>query len=301
MPWASSAAARTEGGPRLTPRPTATTGGMWVSSSGEEVVRTPASTPSVSARARPSGQRVNPAKVIVSDEEDPEGDVVNNVKELQRTDPVAREQWGLYCETLGGGIRDPSKHPSSFVQNFLTEYESGVRHDAFPQDGQATNLTDIVKEGQRRSTHWKQAWQLYCQTYGGGVNDPLKHDRQFIIAFLDFLGQHGVGAFGPLLGTSTTTPSAPTSTDGERPSKRPKPTVSPVLTGFGTGGLTVPNNSGDPEKDSLVMKIKAFQRSGEAQRQMWWDYCDERLSGIRDPAKHDKTILEAFISLNAAT
>merc|ERR1712061_130512 len=57
-----------------------------------------------------------------------------------------------------------------------------------------------------------------------------------------------------------------------------------------------PISSGDPAKDSCVARIKAHQRSGEAARQQWWDHCDQHLSGVRDPMRHDRAILESFLN-----
>merc|ERR1712125_197509 len=44
-------------------------------------------------------------------------------------------------------------------------------------------------------------------------------------------------------------------------------------------------NSGDAEKDDLVNRIKAYQRASQAQKKIWWDYCDDVLEGKRDPMK----------------
>merc|ERR1712110_410932 len=56
-------------------------------------------------------------------------------------------------------------------------------------------------------------------------------------------------------------------------------------------------STGDPQKDELIVRIKAFQRSGEEQKQMWWTYADAELGGKRDPAKHDVSTLDAFVAL----
>merc|ERR1711935_1253268 len=36
----------------------------------------------------------------------------------------------------------------------------------------------------------------------------------------------------------------------------------------------MPVSTGDPYKDSLVEKVKAFQRCGEEQKQAWWSFAD---------------------------
>lgn len=119
---------------------------------------------------------------------------------------MGRTAWGDWCDMNGGGVRDPAKHPASFVQRFLDAYQRGelrAREDGFGSEGLArvgysdqqprdnTQLISLLKEGQRRSQHWKYAWSGYCQQYGGGINDPSKHKPQFLVSFLDFLGQSG--------------------------------------------------------------------------------------------------------------
>merc|ERR1711957_303836 len=54
-------------------------------------------------------------------------------------------------------------------------------------------------------------------------------------------------------------------------------------------------SSGDAMKDKLVMQVKDYQRSGEEQKQTWWSFCDEAMGGIRDPAKHEKNVLQQFL------
>mmetsp|Transcript_70333 Transcript_70333/g.205703 ORF Transcript_70333/g.205703 Transcript_70333/m.205703 type:complete len:298 (+) Transcript_70333:60-953(+) len=289
MPWATGSTATAKMPP---PRsPSIGGGGQWVS---------PGSTPMTAVPSMPVDMPVQPeAPTQVGD-----ADVVAAVKELQRTDPAAREQWRLYCENQGGGVRDPNKHPTQFLQVFLSEFHAGIRPEISSQ--QASSLVDFVKEGQRKSAHWKQAWSLYCQSYGAGINDPSKHNQQFLVAFLDFLGQNGVAAFGSAPPTPGADPTGtvPGADAAERLLKRPRTTAPGMpVPGLFPGVMPMPMpvvgvSTGDLEKDALVMRVKAFQRSGDAQRQLWSDYCDERLNGKRDPVKHDKIILETFLAIN---
>lgn len=187
---------------------------------------------------------------------------VEALKELQRSDPTGREQWGAYCDEHGGGVRDPSKHSPEFVSTFLAQYNAGHRI-TIPQGP----LADLMKHGQRNSIPWKQAWAGYCQEYGGGVNDPAKHDQKFLIGFMDFLGQSAVMS----------------------------------LRGGGGGGYGRGGGRGgggyvycDPKKEALVNRIKAFQRTGEEQKNAWGEYCDEALGGVHDPMRHDAEVLLSF-------
>lgn len=49
-------------------------------------------------------------------------------------------------------------------------------------------------------------------------------------------------------------------------------------------------------KAELVEQIKHIQRSDPDKKQAWWDYCDTELGGIRDPNKHDESVLMHFLS-----
>eukprot|EP00930_Biecheleria_cincta_P049070 TRINITY_DN34320_c0_g1_i1.p1 TRINITY_DN34320_c0_g1~~TRINITY_DN34320_c0_g1_i1.p1 ORF type:complete len:637 (+),score=79.24 TRINITY_DN34320_c0_g1_i1:112-2022(+) len=53
--------------------------------------------------------------------------LVQRVKNQQRASGAAREAWRNFCDSEGGGIRDPSKHEAAFLARFLSglEQESG--------------------------------------------------------------------------------------------------------------------------------------------------------------------------------
>lgn len=267
-----------------------------------------------------------------------EQSVADRLKEIQRADPAGRQAWGEWCDTQGGGVRDPAKHAVSFVLQFLEAYQRGELSaqstdeslSIVPADlggrGIKDNsiLIDLLKEGQRRSQHWKHAWSGYCQQFGGGVNDPSKHKTHFLVSFLDFLGQHGTlspegsvtafpgfagpaatagasaGAAGSWAGLDMSAATAALGAGvmgagwgadalGGSAAKRPR---------LGGHGLVPPApSSGDVEKDKLVIQVKAYQRQGEANRDIWQDYCDATLGGVRDPARHKKEVLQQFLLL----
>mmetsp|Transcript_122768 Transcript_122768/g.342073 ORF Transcript_122768/g.342073 Transcript_122768/m.342073 type:complete len:253 (+) Transcript_122768:133-891(+) len=241
---------------------------------------------------------------------------VSAVKELQRTDPDAREQWRVYCDAFGSGIKDPAKHHVDFVQSFIDKYNGGQRFDASmaavvvpnPQVNLNSNLALLFKEGQRKSQHFRNSWSTYCQHYGGGRNDPEKHEVSFLAGFLDFLGQRGNMALAML-------PPPPTAVQGAGaflpptgpPVKRQRLDAMGVVGAMGTTpglpgayaagpGVLAVQTTGDPVKDALVARIKAYQRSSEDARVHWSAHCDQQLGGVRDPARHDVNTLQMFIA-----
>jgi len=187
----------------------------------------------------------------------------DEVKDLQRSDPVAKEQWHAYCETYGNGVRDPAKHESPYLQGFIQQYQSGVRLEY----KEGAQLVKMVKMGQKKSQSWKAVWEVYCNNSpvdGRPAYDPAKHGSQFLEGFVEFMGKMAVlgsmGANGP-------------------PGRKNQST-------------------GDPQKDILIAKIKAFQKRGEDEKQVWHAYCDGSLGGVYDPSRHANDNLQVFIDQN---
>jgi len=51
----------------------------------------------------------------------------------------------------------------------------------------------------------------------------------------------------------------------------------------------------DPEKEELVSRVKAIQRSGDDEKQKWWDFCGLQNTGTRDPNRHGSKFLRSFL------
>eukprot|EP00928_Gymnodinium_smaydae_P009970 TRINITY_DN1373_c0_g1_i1.p1 TRINITY_DN1373_c0_g1~~TRINITY_DN1373_c0_g1_i1.p1 ORF type:complete len:310 (-),score=87.69 TRINITY_DN1373_c0_g1_i1:86-940(-) len=201
--------------------------------------------------------------------------LVWKVKELQKWDPMAKEQWGLYCQAMGGNIRDPARHEWNFLQDFIKNYTAGLRFEPNSKGGgsDAGNTADLIKEGQRKSNGWKEAWGAYVETYArNGKRDPAAHDSAFLTGFYDFLGQTAVMSLGG--------PAYLSAMEEKSSAKRKR----------------VDTPTGDAELDAAIDRVKAFQRSGDEQKQMWWNYADTALGGVRDPKRHSAQVLNEFIA-----
>ena len=48
-------------------------------------------------------------------------------------------------------------------------------------------------------------------------------------------------------------------------------------------------------KADLVQQIKNMQRIDPTFKQTWWDFCEAQLGGVRDPNRHDESILGTFL------
>lgn len=208
-------------------------------------------------------------------------DLVAQIKEMQRNDPNAKEQWITFTETHGGGNRDPSRHPPEFLQTFFAHMNSGGPLEA----DSPMNYGEAVKMLQKRSSSFKTIWATYCRTNGGGKNDPLFHEAGYHVKFLD----HISSTYCKNMGLNSQPKQAPAMQyqpalmEGP-PAKRLRPSFS---SGIGVA-------SGGSEKDMLVEQVKTFQRADAGSKELWWQYADAYLGGVRDPSKHDASTLQEF-------
>eukprot|EP00929_Paragymnodinium_shiwhaense_P050475 TRINITY_DN2539_c1_g1_i2.p1 TRINITY_DN2539_c1_g1~~TRINITY_DN2539_c1_g1_i2.p1 ORF type:complete len:227 (-),score=74.44 TRINITY_DN2539_c1_g1_i2:357-1037(-) len=217
-------------------------------------------------------------------------DLVAQVKEMQKTDPQAKQQWHQYCTAEGGGVKDPAKHEASFLETFISNYNAGMvfQTDDSGDSEDKVKMVELFKMGQKKSAHWKSAWQGYCKQYGGGNFDPSRHDEAFMSQFFDYLGKGAVmtlkvgSMWGPMGGM------AMMGGMGGRGG---------MMGGRGGGPAAKrrkTESSGDAEKDALVERIKKFQRASQDQKEQWWNHADANLGNVRDPVKHDASVLEEF-------
>lgn len=130
-------------------------------------------------------------------------ELVEKIKNIQRTNPQGKLQWWNYADSEGDGHRDPTKHTDEFLQAFLDKMESGAL-ETVQVTAEQEELCELIKLGQRKSKAWKSAWTGYCSKYGGGTNDPAKHPEKFLRGFFDFLGEsfmlcYGGAAMNPMM------------------------------------------------------------------------------------------------------
>jgi hypothetical protein len=207
--------------------------------------------------------------------------LVIQVKELQKNDHEAKQQWCIYTDLNGQGKRDPSKHGADFLKSFLSGYASGKR---FQTEEENLNVPALTKYLQKKSEPFKVVWAQYCNFVGGGVHDPVKHEPMFHIQFFDHLARSsmsnmaGVPGIPPPEGMAVG--GAPMKRMRDSDNSGPKPVVS----------------SGDPVKDQLVQRIKNYQKLGQQEKELWWNHCETHLGGVRDPGRHDVATLQDFVN-----
>merc|ERR1719401_1716654 len=55
--------------------------------------------------------------------------------------------------------------------------------------GGGGGLAGGIKEGQRRSQVWREAWQKFCAVKGRAYNDPARHSDAELVDFLEYAGE----------------------------------------------------------------------------------------------------------------
>jgi len=258
---------------------------------------------------------------------------VARVKDIQRTDPTGKQAWWNYADKCGGGAgRDPAKHEEQMLQNFLSNYDAGGFADVQVETENAGSLGDAFKECQRSSRPFKDAWANFNQMQGNRMNDPTKASKDTLVAFLDMLGKQAMGGMmmgggmmmmggkgGMMMGGKGGKGPMMAKGGGGYGGKGGGYGGGCDWGGNGGGGCDWGNmgmmmmggkggkggggppmkkqkvSTGDPMKDSLVEKVKSFQRSSEDNKQAWWSFCDGQESQNRDPARYEIDTLQMFL------
>jgi len=211
--------------------------------------------------------------------------MVEELKQMQRSDPVAKEQWHAYVDAYGNGVRDPNRHDATFVSSFVEQYMSGARLES----NEGKELVQYIKQGKRKSPAWKQVWEMYADTRmvdGRPKHDPAAHTPDFLEGFFEFVANMAVGS-GAMMSGNMGGMGGMVGMDAYG-----------GMGGFGGMGFgeSAPKMMKAGSDSQLVQKIKNYQRMGQAQKEAWHTYCDTSLGGSRDPSRHDEAALQTFIS-----
>lgn len=136
--------------------------------------------------------------------------LVAKVKHGQRSSADWKEAWWSFCDSHNNGVRDPSRHDETMLRRFLTEFapnggaapqerdrDRGHRaqqHQQSSSSSEVDPLAERVKMLQRGSDAIKSQWAWYCDSFGGGIRDPGRHQPAFL---QQFIGMAEAGAGGP--------------------------------------------------------------------------------------------------------
>merc|ERR1719424_981590 len=227
--------------------------------------------------------------------------LVSAIKLFQRQGEAHKAAWHSFCDANTGSLYDPGRLDESILTIFMTangiapetsngggggtwpsgnggmsgynamgNYNSPPSYNNMGGGGMAgggkEELVRAIKDFQRQGEAHKAAWHSFCDTNTQGMYDPNRLDPG---ALQMFMSANGIAA-------------------GSGP---------PPMQQMGGCGMSPPGGGGGL-KGALVYAIKGFQRQGEAQKQMWYVFCDTNTSSMYDPNRVDESYLQAFVDSN---
>ena len=111
----------------------------------------------VESGAKESEQREGKEKVTA-------GELAAEIKQLQRSDPNAKQAWRNYCDMNLNGIKDPSRHDEVTLNTFMEFLNSGATVPAAARrsapgtmpkgGGKSNNIIGIGAPRTQPTTHW---------------------------------------------------------------------------------------------------------------------------------------------------
>merc|ERR1712150_248532 len=111
--------------------------------------------------------------------------LIHQVRLGQKQSDIFKEAWIQHVKSKGKDVRDPARHSTKFLQDFLA---GAPEYTTYSEDPAHMELVNQVKHGQRQSEEFKKQWWAHCSGKGKGVNDPAKHDSSFLRKFLSVRG-----------------------------------------------------------------------------------------------------------------
>lgn len=104
----------------------------------------------------------------------------------------------------------------------------------------------------------RQAWEDYCKEHLGGLCDPNRHDAKTLMAYLEYM-------------------EVDVSDDDDDDDI---------------------DNDDPHQHESMVWRVKEFQRGGPSQKQAWETFCDTKMGGVKDPSRHESSSMLKFLKVN---
>jgi len=237
----------------------------------------------------------------VSTSGDPEkDDLISKVKHVQRMGQMQKEVWYTYCEKLGSGNRDPSRHTKESLRHFLESFQRGEIPEPLPSQlpggSSVLRLRGVPFQSEVNDVvAFLQEYFVDPQNVTLGVcSDGRKTGEAFVQfaspelaerAFNEKQKQEIQGRYIELFRSSI-------EERDQMAFPQAIPGVTPAIEKGGGKGWV---STGDPEKDKLVVKVKQIQKSGPDGRLDWEQYCELIRTGNRDPRLHTTESLAHFI------
>lgn len=263
-------------------------------------------------------------------------DLVEQVKWAQRASPAWKEAWQQYCDQAHNGVRDPSKHSPSSLQQFLMMIGAGAQ---LTPPATTPNQTPVLQPANFPNLQQSQIAQLaqtlaYAQAPLGvpfpGASPalvPQGWPAQAVQAPVQAGGVPDMAAFAAMMSSMGGLPFWPggvgmmTGFDqGGRAEAIPQQVNNGACMGVpgapagimqgGIGGAASGAQAGggrkgggggapassSPAPNRLVDQVKHLQRTSKALKAQWHQACDAEKGGVKDPSRHDIAFLQQFLN-----
>jgi len=122
-------------------------------------------------------------------------ELVSQIKAFQRSSEEHKQIWWAFCDSQGGGNRDPARHDEDVLQAFLTEQGIQVAQGSKDQNFIKGELINKIKAFQRSSEEQKKAWWAFCDR-NEGHRDPARYEADVLQVFIAENGIQGVQGSG---------------------------------------------------------------------------------------------------------
>lgn len=204
----------------------------------------------------------------------------NEVKQLCRADPQAKEQWRAYCDQHAAGTKDPNRLTTEQLDAFLNDFHSGMTWSSGSGAGVITpaamsggDKAEEVKNLCRNDSRAKEVWRSWTDQNASGTKDPTRLSPESLDQFLSEF-YSGVAATGGGMNGGM---------NGGFNGGMKRPVV-----------LAAPAAGGAPDAE-LGQIVKAGQRVSPAWKAAWVQFATEQGGGKYDPTKHTKEFLVSFL------
>merc|ERR1712046_121734 len=71
----------------------------------------------------PAAKRTRPDAKAVTDKDPDRQDLISSIKAYQKQDEASKQKWWAFCMSKEGGNKDPARHSSDVLSEFLMSSE----------------------------------------------------------------------------------------------------------------------------------------------------------------------------------
>lgn len=111
------------------------------------------------------------------------GKLVKQVRQKLHFSTRTAKDWRDLCKASGERVFNPSKQTVDFLQGFLACIDDGIMEQPV-RDEEWQRLVKEVEKRRKSSSTMRKHWASFCALNGLGVQDPSRHEIDFLELFL---------------------------------------------------------------------------------------------------------------------